>query len=189
MHTLGGPRDSPLTPPTRPARAAGVQTATPPSSRHAHILSPGSGPSGQRVVRPCRVSGVAREVAPPAGAGGRRAGARGRLPPGRCVLHAARRSPGGVSLVTKCLAGQVFHGKPVMLDEHGGAVQQAGRENGSLMAAQTQAVTLGSPCALSQTRRPEPRNCRAPRRSWETISKESDLFVLRECFTILPDGV
>lgn len=50
--------------------------------------------SGHRAVRAWRVSAVAREVAAPAGAGGRRACARAQLPPTRCVPHVVRRSPG-----------------------------------------------------------------------------------------------
>lgn len=67
----------------------------------------------------------------PAGAGGRLAGAE--YP--RALRHL---SPSAL---------QVFPGKPVTLDERGGAVQQAGREKDSLTAAWTQArlVKRGAP--------------------------------------------
>lgn len=68
--------------------------------------------------------------------------------------------------------------------ERGRAVQQAGGENDSPTAA----GPLRPQCALGQTRRSDPRTPGRPAAAGK-LSKGSDLFVLRQCFTILPDGV
>lgn len=76
--------------------------------------------------------------------------------------------------------------------ERGRAVQQAGGENDSPTAAgplrpQWRWVRRGVPTP-EPARRSEPRTPGRPAAAGK-FSKGSDLFVLRQCFTILPDGV